>query len=350
MSDDRFKKIWDDQAAFNLQLRKPPATADEMMRMAKDFILYTESELHELLRLFQWKGHRRGDHFDNPAHRKEELADAFKCFISLCQYCGMSMDELFEAYWLKTAVVRQRYQEEWQGNLNRPCAVVDIDNVLCDYPAGMCDWIGNQPNFPFGRISNETLKSIRHAGWINAASLLISEEDWQKLKHAFRISGAKQHLPVFLDAKPFLHALRRRNLQIVLLTSRPIDRYPNMYTDTLAWLSNNKLPFDYIWWAVDKAERVIEAEVRQHIQLIVDDDPKYIGQYARVDLHSYWLRRQGHRYGEASPLIHQVTGLQEVISHYDKRIREQEAASWQSTQTQSIDPTLSTPEKNLPPK
>lgn len=334
-----FEQIWDDQLAFNRQLRPLPSTPEERAAQVKDFVLYTTSELFELLRVFKWKEHRAGEVRDNARQMDDELADILKCTLSLYQICGWTPERMIQAYWLKTAVVRQRYQEEWIGEVQRPCAVVDIDNVLCDYVSGICDWLG--------MTYSAYVAEWKQAGYINARSLGVTEERWQDLKHEFRVSGAKRSLPAFGDAAPFLWALRRRNLQIVLLTSRPVDRYPNIYTDTLAWLQRYKLPFDYIWWATDKAEKVIESALRPHIRLIVDDDLKYIQQYTAFDLESYWLRRHSVPTEEqpSSPLIHTVKNLQQVVDHYDARIREQEADLWLPTKTQSTDPTHSTPEK-----
>jgi hypothetical protein len=40
-------RIWEDQAAFNLLFRQPPANDLEMAKQVRDFVLLTESELHE---------------------------------------------------------------------------------------------------------------------------------------------------------------------------------------------------------------------------------------------------------------------------------------------------------------
>src|SRR5688572_6190127 len=51
-------RIWEDQRAFNTLFREPPTNADEMTSQTRDFVLYTEDELHELLRTTKWKQHR----------------------------------------------------------------------------------------------------------------------------------------------------------------------------------------------------------------------------------------------------------------------------------------------------
>lgn len=344
--------IWEDQRAFNTLFREPPTNADEMTSQTRDFVLYTEDELHELLRTTKWKRHRRGTTGDNPAHRMDECADVFKCMLSIFQIQGLTPEVLVDAYWKKTAVVRQRYQEEWVKTLDRPCAIVDIDNVLCDYSCGIVQWMLNEPECRL-LVGVERLETLRESPrYINADVLGIRDEFWKNIKHQFRVSGGKRTLPVLPDARPFLQSLHGRNLQIVLLTSRPIDRYPNIYTDTLLWLQENELPFDFVWWSLDKAERVLEGDLRQYVKMVVDDDMKYLRPFLDLGLQCYHVDRYNDpvtRAATTSPLLHPVTSLREVIVHLDNTIREHEARSWDSIETHNTRPTPPSPENGPRP-
>lgn len=316
----RLHEMWEDQRAFNLLLRQPPKTEDEMAEQVRDFILFTESELHELLRALPWKKHRKVPILRNDAHLEEEGIDVLKCVMSLLQIIGVeSLDQVVDAYWRKTAVVRQRYREEWVSKLNGPCVVIDIDNVLCDYVTGLCDWIPSQFGPPVIRDdgpSPELLARIDHlratGGFINAESLGLPQEVWQMLKHQFRVSGLKRTLPVFQDAYSFLFRMRADGHQIVLLTSRPIDRYPNIFTDTILWLNANRLPYDFVWWSLDKAERIVQMkDLQKHIRFAVDDDKLYVDQFASIGVPTYWLQR--HNPIEShSPRITTVQTLSDV--------------------------------------
>jgi NTP pyrophosphatase (non-canonical NTP hydrolase) len=326
-----FQKIWEDQAAFNLMLRQPPRSHEEMVRQARDYVLYTESELHELLRLFKWKEHRRHGPVDNPQHRQEEIADVFKCVISLAQICGMSMSDLFDAYWRKTLVVRQRYDEEWvKAVSDQPIAVIDIDNVLCDYPTGMADWLADRR---YGNI--ERLREVRvNRLYVNHESIGVPLEDWQAWKHEFRVTGAKRQLPAFPDALTFLIELQKHGMQIVLLTSRPIDKYPNIYTDTLLWLKYHQLPFDFIWWANDKAELAVERQLQGRLRFVVDDEPRFIRQFERIGCRCFWMDRNRRWDTYPDCKSERVSNLMQVL----------EAAPW-DTKTPNIDHTPSGQEK-----
>jgi hypothetical protein len=288
------QRVWDDQRAFNLLFRPNPDTSEEMTSQARDFVLFTGSEMHELLRTLPWKKHRRMPHFrGNESHLLEEGADVFKCALSLLQIIGVKdWEHLINLYWRKTAVVRQRYREEWINKLDGAAVVVDIDNVLCDYVTGLGQWLlrhtlSEDPIAPRVRALMAT------GGYINAASLGIPEERWQAMKHSFRVSGAKRTLPVFPDAKPFLERCAAVGLRIVLLTSRPVDTYQNIYTDTILWLNDNQLPFDFVWWAAsDKAERILQMEgLREKIFAAVDDEARFVDQMCAAGISTFWLHR-----------------------------------------------------------
>src|SRR4051812_47818264 len=105
--EDELRRIWKDQAAFNLLFRSPPDTGAEMANQARDFVVFTESELHELLRTLPWKKHRRMPFRPNDAHTLDEVADIFKCVLSLFQIVGVqNFEQLVDLYWAKTQVVR----------------------------------------------------------------------------------------------------------------------------------------------------------------------------------------------------------------------------------------------------
>lgn len=316
---EELRKVWEDQFAFNTLFRKPPTTVAEMAKQTRDFVLYTEDELHELLRVFKWKEHRRGGAKENLGHMEDELADIFKCAMSLFQICGMTPEKMIDVYWRKSAVVRQRYHEEWVNKVTGPCAVVDIDNVLCDYIGGMCAWLRTHPRFnvipsPLWQQMLERVEEIEAIGsHINGEALGIPEAAWQELKHEFRVTGAKRHLPAFVDAQRFLQQIRERGYQIVLLTSRPIDRYPNIQTDTLLWLHEKQLPFDFLWWSYDKSERILDSGFRDQVKFAVDDDERHLAGFAKLGVPCFLLKREKQATWVESEEIALVRTLDDIL-------------------------------------
>ena len=151
--------------------------------------------------------------------------------------------------------------------------------------------------------------------FINRHDLDMSPKEWQDLKHEFRISGYKEYMPVFDDAKEFLTQLKDKDIVTVLLTSRPIDRYPNLYADTVAWLEREQLPYDIIWWSYDKADHVVEN--LPNPLFAVDDDLSQANKFDEADIPVYWLCRRKERlkdflFNEAPRRVHMVSKLKQI--------------------------------------
>jgi NTP pyrophosphatase (non-canonical NTP hydrolase) len=276
--------IWEDQAEFNLLFRQPPKDFQEKSQQTRDMVLELTEESHELLRTMDHKRHRKVPKLPNASHSEEELADMFKYFISLCQIHGVSPDRLKHLYWQKSMVCRQRHAEEFVRAIDRPCVVLDLDAVLCDYVTGILAYLAKE----FQRsISPVQLEVARNRNYVNAESLGIGKEDWELVKWSVRTSDAKEHFPAMPGAKTFVDWCKSRGWLVIILTSRPIDLYPNLYRSTLTWLKTHDIHPDFIWWGSDKPERIWT--VREHLQFAVDDDVRFVGQYRAASLPCYWL-------------------------------------------------------------
>jgi hypothetical protein len=208
--------------------------------------------------------------------------------------------------------------------------VVDIDEVLGDYVTGICRWVREYGpsllklgNVATARLIGRLEEVQRSRGWVGAEVLDLSYPDWQKVKHDFRTRGGKRTLPVFTDAKPFLEWCHARNWIIILVTSRPIAEYPNIFTDTLLWLDQHALPFDHVWWATEKAERLEDADIalRSKIRFAVDDLERYVNQFASKGVKSYQLVRGNGTVSSLAvlPNVHIVRTLTEIMEQENQQ-------------------------------
>jgi len=284
-------KLYKDQRAFNKLIWDREKFKDDQpafLARLRDLTFGLIEESLEFIRTFDYKVHRRSKvRLQNVAHSHEELIDQFKYWLSLCDLADFPMERLEELYYAKSRVVRYRYQEEWLATIDGPSVIVDIDQVLADYLTGMCRW-AREWGAQLMKLSPsdtrrliENLDRIEKSGtFISSSSVGFPHLEWQKVKHDFRTRGGKQTLPVFPDAKPFLEWCRAQGWTIILITSRPVDLYPNIFTDTITWLTNNNLPFDFLWWANEKGERIEEgpATMRGQIVFAVDDSDKFVEQ------------------------------------------------------------------------
>jgi len=335
------RTVWDDQREFNSLLRQPPTTFEERTALTKEFTLHLISECAELLNASgTWKIHHKANQLEDHARMHCELIDIFKYWMSICQVWNTTPADLMDAYWWKSAAVRQRWAEQWIHQLDRPFVVLDLDNVLCDYVQGFCDWCAvHRP----GIVSAETLDRVRASReWLSAETMGLDYQTWAALKHEFRVSGGKRTLPLMPGAKDFVDWCRERHWAVVVLTSRPIDRYPSLYADTVDWVARHHLVVDFIWWGTNKRSKLLEregtAKTLSHVQFVVDDDPEFVEQYASLKLRTYWLH-PAHSVSDVLSAPDQVTVVRSL-----KTIMEKEDA-W-STKTPDTAPTPPTTTSN----
>ncbi len=285
--------VWKDQAQFNAKFRPNPLGPAELADQVKDIVLHMQSELHELLNTVAWKKHRSMRAIrPNMAHTTEELVDVFKYFVTLCIMFDVDPEVLMKRYWEKSAVCEQRYIEEWVSAYARKepmarVAFVDLDNVIFDYVAHFGHFV-QKDYLPDGSNWKRIQTLIDSRAWLSAESTGIDARVWASLKHRFRVSGQKARMPLMPGAKEFLEALKTAGYVIIVMTSRPIDRYPNLMTDTVSCLQWHHLPYDHIWHGRSKFEVLSEMlDPMPATVVAIDDDADFIKEYVSLGLAPY---------------------------------------------------------------
>jgi uncharacterized HAD superfamily protein len=287
------KDVWKEQEDFNDLFRHLPKGFEEQSHLTQHMVLCIMSELDEILNTIHWKHHRNIPIKPNPQQTLFECVDVFKYLITIVQAWGFTEKDFIEAFWKKSMVVRQRRSEEFLKNVNGKTVVIDIDGVICDYNQGFLTWL-QKYSLVSDVLNKKLCEKEKKQGYINTVTrhdLGLLPPEWQNLKHQFRISGYKEYMPAYGDAKEFLSKLKEHGIVTVLLTSRPIDRYPNLYADTVAWLEREQLPYDIIWWSYDKADHVVEN--LPNPLFAVDDDLNQANRFDASDIPVYWLCRGG---------------------------------------------------------
>ena len=134
-------------------------------------------------------------------------------------------------------------------------AVIDIDGVLNNYPQTFIDFV----NDSFASDFN-TLKEIKQS---------IPYERYKQLKEEYRMSPYKNNASPKEGAKEMLHYLRNNNYLIYIITARPLFKY-NLLENTILWLKNNNLVYDYIYCSQKKDFTIFEKF--GHIDFVIDDN------------------------------------------------------------------------------
>lgn len=308
---DTLNSVWKDQADFNTHFREAPApTFEQRTADTKELVLHLISECDELLRASgAWKPHRRETVRENPRAVLTELIDIFKYTVSIAQVHGFTVDDFLAMYWEKSMVVRQRYSQEFVQTLDRPFVIVDIDNVLADYIQDFVQWAYNKR-----WITTEIVVRFRdRPQYVDANSLGVSSSNYEKMKHEYRISGRHADLSLMPGTSEFMAWLKSKPWGIILLTARPIDKYPNLYGETLRWVLKHNLPGDFIWWARDKGQFVMEKGVVDQIVFAVDDEEGFAWQLSQQGIVTYHLTTTPHIHAP-SPTWRPVRLLSDIIA------------------------------------
>lgn len=302
------KKIWNDQKQFNekffknINLSLDDLSLKEKVKWSKEFYFHINKEMTDLIDcLPQWKMHYLNNEKDETlikSNLKEEYIDAFKYFMGLGQLLGINYDDIITVYKAKSEVVQQRYH---QNNIinelkNKEVIVFDIDGVINNYPTCYLDWIYKETN-------------IKYSDMIDIKEKL-DIKTYEDLKEKYRLSGVKANQPINKDTVKLMNQLKVAGNTIILYTTRPVNRYKRINSDTLKWLKKNKVPFDAIYWTDFQKEDFYKLGL--NIKFIVEDDINNAKLFSAEGYRVY-LINYNHNQGYNHELIKRIDNPKEIL-------------------------------------
>jgi len=146
----------------------------------------------------------------------------------------------------------------WEIKEREKICVIDIDGVLLSsYPQCWCDFVNQKINSNFDDL--------------NVMKNTLSYEKYRRLKEEYRLCGIKEKLPSDKHASEITHYLSSLGYTIVIITARPANKYLTLYNQTLNWLKNNKIRYDYIFFGTKDKHAKILSEI-PHIKFVVEDN------------------------------------------------------------------------------
>lgn len=275
--DNKFENLWDIQLAFNdkffqkkLGKKTNELTLEEKVSWTKNHLLSIVKETMEVLdEIPNWKEHRNESSEFILSNLLEEIIDVNKFAVGLAQLWGMDAQGFYNEYMRKSIVVDQRWSQEQELNLiNKDAKIVgiDIDGVLGEYE----EWFLNFARIEYGmKYWYDSIKEMKDE---------IGSNAYEAVKHAYRQSGVKAHMPVRKGAIELTHKLKEAGYQIVILTARPYKTYSRIYSDTLTFLKDNDIKFDAIIWDEVKHLKIIKEFPK--LKFMIEDTPKIANEVA----------------------------------------------------------------------
>lgn len=236
-------ETWNNQLKFNEQYFKDNGLDlynldSQKTFWIKEFVLHIEQELHDIIQCFpNWKMNNISDKtkIEVSENYKEEFIDTFKYLLGLAQIMGLSYDDIINEYNKKSFVVEQKYNQNktFEQLKNKEVIVFDIDGIINYYPQCFVDYVNREFEKNYCNIKQMKVESI---------------EKYNEYKHLYRTSGEKRILKINEDTVQTINKLYE-NYNVVLYTVRPVNKYKNIYYDTIEWLKNNDVHYHAIFWS-----------------------------------------------------------------------------------------------------
>lgn len=220
----------------------------------KDYLLAMISEATELLECLDgWKVHRTV--VDSKKHNaSEEVVDVLKYLLNIVIALGIDESKLAAEFVAKSQVVEQRFAQEQvlktiQG---KKIAVVDIDNVLCDFDRSMTNAYNrrHETDYSFDEV--------------------VRQKDYAEFQARYRSEGLKEGAAADPHASLFTQKLHELGYTVLILSSRPQHIYSSIYSSTLKWLKANNIYFDALAFSQNKVAAILD--YMPSVKAIVDDD------------------------------------------------------------------------------
>lgn len=265
MNKHNFDTVFEKQKDFSQKFFKEKfgididnASNEDKLKWTKEFILSASKELYEMLDEVPWKKHRFIEQNNNMENFLEEGIDAFKFLLNIFILNGFTPDDIIEKFYAKSEVVEIRYKQE--NNLQKlkkskeKVIVIDIDGVLNNYPQNFIEYFQSK-GYNYDSISDFKLQDLL---------------TYNKVKHSFRVEGYEANCPLNENVVSTLIKLNKK-YKIVLLTARPYEKISRLFSDTLVWIDKNKIICDFVFFAKNKEEWLIQNFQKEQVKFIVDD-------------------------------------------------------------------------------
>jgi uncharacterized HAD superfamily protein len=298
----RMKNIWDEQLKFNKRFFSDRnidienLSTKEKIHWAKEFYFHINKELTDLIDcLPHWKMHYPNEELNEhliSSNLYEEFIDSFKYLMGLAQALGIRWEDVEEVFKSKSEVVEQKYKQNkaFEELRNKEVVVFDIDGVINTYPQCFLEWVDQKY-----KKKHSTLEGMKRK---------IGIEQYEHFKEQYRLSGDKANQPVNNKMVSFMRFLKEKKETIVLYTTRPVNRYKRIYSDTLKWLRKRKIPFDAIYWTDYQKEDFYKLGLK--IKYIVEDTYENSLLFSREG-HKVYLVDSYYNKGPTNDLIVRIT-------------------------------------------
>jgi NTP pyrophosphatase (non-canonical NTP hydrolase) len=269
-----FEELYKQQEIYNRKIFNIEGTS-EKVHWTRQYLLGITSEIGEVLQGIEWKKHRNVHKEIIAENVHEEIIDIFKYTLSLAMAWGLSPQQLLDLAEQKGEVLEAKLQMEFPPDrLYKRILIADLDGTVCNHAESFRIWLGEEKH----RTVPKDIASL-----LMDRDLNINYPEYYALKEEFeRDGGYYKHTREYADAVIALRYFANLGWHIIIVTSRPVDKYKRIYNDTLKWLLGRGIPFNELLFI--KEERILLAEKlsAESVVYVWEDDPTILRRLATV--------------------------------------------------------------------
>lgn len=312
------QNMWKSQKLFNSNFVDfDNLSLKDKQEFTEKYVLHLLSEANSLLDTVNWKMHHKDNAVSvNRENIMLELIDVWKYLLSIGLLWDLTPEEFCEKYFEKSKLVEQRYIQEFQNRSDKEIVICDIDGVLSDYPNNFLNYVKGQIEEKGieDASTNWSTEEVPQLDVYKYLSGKVSFEFVKECKHQYRSQGESRKERVNTLAREFLRRRKEKGDYIVLLTSRPFDKYQNLYLDTFVWLENNQVPFDMLLNDSKKRDKVCSLLKTSKVKYAIDDDPQMVSNLSGLENLSkiYLIDRPYNRDAVVSEKVEKIS-LEDLI-------------------------------------
>lgn len=275
------KKYFEIQKEFQKKLYNlDNLSYEEKVKLTKEFVLSAHKELSEVLGCLNWKSHRKEEIPFSKSNLGEESIDVFKYIINVCLLWRISSSEFDKFFDDKTAVVTQRYKQEFmKAKKGEKICAIDLDGVLNEWE----------------KFFVKTFNKEKGTNYVNDVDIRKNTNalEYEDFKRRWRESGIKTKIPVKKGAIEFIKYLKKKGYRIVIISSRPYRTHSKIFSDTIVWLKKNSIVFDDLYFDEQKNLRILKHF--PNLKFMVEDEIKCAEQVAKEGYIVFLLRNEKDR-------------------------------------------------------
>lgn len=173
---------------------------------------------------------------------------------------------------------------------------MDIDGVLNNYPDCWVSFINRTGCFNFNDL--------------NEAKEKLTYKTYKKIKQEYRTSGCKENLEITKDAKEFVDTLRSKGFKVIIISSRPVIQYPELYGMTLRWLLKNGINFDNLIFSDRKQYEIIDKYPETKFMV---EDNRFIANLVANLGYKVYLVNNKYNQGDTHSNVQRINNLLEIL-------------------------------------